>query len=485
MTSRLTIAQSQLRLADPHECTDIKDIRGIHEAIFDALVTRGPDLRIIPGLAQSWKVSGDGCTWTFFLREGVEFHNGESFDSTAVKFSIERMAAPSAGAALGAPAVYAQYLGGTQINTPNKHTLELTTGTPNADLLDILVDGYILPPQATQAMGDDFKFNPIGTGAFKFVEWVAGDRLIAEANNSYFGGTPKAKQVIWQLVPESADRTAALRKRKADIVSHIEPSAVKQITATKDAHTVKLRDVTSIIYLFNCSRGPLKDLRVRQAINLAVNKNEIIESVLHGAGYPLSGFVSPMHFGFNPEVKPYPYDPDQASNLLAQSGYEDGLIIELSTPTSLPAEALELSQHIASQLARVGIDVDLNVIPDRELYANKVRRKEIGDLCCFDSSPISTYRVLREKISSRYKGAWWQGYQNLEVDNLIEEGNRTIDENRREEVYAKCFRLIRDDPPWLFLHNHERIYGVADRLGDWRPRLDGCIIPQHVPTQAR
>ena len=480
----LTITQGWLRVVDPHDCTDVKEERSIHEAIFDALVTRGPDLKIVPGLAQSWEVSPDGRTWTFFLQQGVEFHNGEPFNSEVVKFSIQRMARPEMGAALGAPAVYAQYLEGVRMKAVDDYTIQLTMESPNADLLDILVDGYMLPPQALQKMGDDFKHNPIGTGAFKFVEWVPGERVVAEANESYFRGAPRVKRVTWKMVPESAERVKELKSGRADVISGVEPGDIEEIAAGEGIHVVKLRDTTSIIYLFNCARGPFKQAKVRQAVNYAVDKTGIINSVLHGAGYVLNGFAGPSHFGFDAEIKPYPYEPVKASKLLAEAGYADGLTITMDSPTSSPAEALQLSEIIARQLEEVGIHTDLNVTTDRALYANKVSRKEIGDMCCFDSSPLSTYRVLREKISSRFRGAWWQGFENEQIDELIDMGNQTVDDKKREEVYRQCFRLIHEDAPWLFLYNHQNILGVADRLGDWCPRLDGCIIPQHIPLPA-
>jgi len=491
MKGTLTIAQptrseSQLgcfKLVDPHDWTDVKEIISINEAIFDALVTRGPDLNIMPGLARRWEVSPDGQSWTFFLHEGIAFHNGERVDSHAVKFSLERMAKPPTEAAFAEATVFTQYLQDVQIEALDDYTIRLTTESPNADLLDILVDGYMVPPKAIQNMGEDFKFNPIGTGAFKFVEWVPGERVVAEANDLYFRGAPEVRRVVWQLIPESAERLRALKCGEADIILGVEPKDVDEIGTKQGIHVVKMRDTCSYVYFFNCFKeSSFRHFKVRQAVNFAVDKTAVINSVLQGAGYVLSGFVGPLHFGFDPGVEPYPYDPPKASKLLAEAGYADGLTITIDTPTSLPAEAEQLSKVIAEQLEKVGIHANLNVTKDRLLYANRVRRKEIGDMCCFDSTPLSTYRVLREKIGSRFKGTWWQGYENKEVDELIDAGNQMFDDVKREDLYRRCFRLIHDDPPWLFLYNVQNIFGVADELGDWRPRLDGCVIPQWVST---
>ena len=470
------------KLVDPHDWTDVKEIMSINEAIFDALVARGPDLNIVPGLARRWEVSPDGRSWTFFLHRGITFHNGERFDSHTAKFSLERMARPPTEAAFAEATIFTQYLQDVQIETLDDYTIQLTTESPNADLLDILVDGYMVPPKAIQAMGESFKLNPIGTGAFKFVEWVPGERVVVQANESYFRGAPEVKRVVWKLIPESAERLKALKRGEADIILGVEPKDTDEIDAEQGIHVVKMRDTCSYAYFFNCARGPFRHSKVRQAVNFAVDKTAVINSVLQSAGYVLSGFVGSLHSGFDPEVEPYPYDPAKASKLLAQAGYADGLTIAIDTPTSLPAEALQLSKVIAEQLEEVGIHANLNVTRDRLLYADKVRRKEIGDMCCFDSTPLSTYRVLREKISSRFKGAWWEGYENKEVDELTDAGNQMFDDGKREELYRRCFQLIHDDPPWLFLYNVESIFGVADKLRDWRPRLDGCVIPQWVST---
>lgn len=476
----VTIAQPRLELVDPHDCTDVKHERSVHEALFDALVTRRDDLKIVPHLARSWTVSPDGRVWTFSLSQGVQFHNGEPFNGQAAKFSLERMANPEMGAALGAPAVYAQYLGDMEVRVLDEYTIEVTLESPNADLLDVLVEGYMLPPRAVQRMGDSFKSNPIGTGAYRFGGWMDDKVLVAHANTSYFKGTPDGEKIVWKILPDAEERVAQLRDGSVDVISRVAPECVQRIDEMSKAHVVELRGPTCIIYLFNCSQGPMRESKVRQAINFAVDKVEIINSVLDGAAYLLSGFVSPLHFGFDPELKPFPHDPDRALQLLSEAGYGDGLEITMDTPTSSPREALQVSELIARQLAEVNIDTSVRITTDRAAYASNVRRKEIGDICCFDSSPLSTYRVLREKISSRFEGAWWQGYKNEEVDRLIEEGNRTIDRERREAIYRRCFRLIHEDPPWLFLYNHENTFGVGDRLGNWEPRLDGCIIPQSM-----
>lgn len=477
--AQLTIAQGILRLVDPHDCTDIKEARSVHEAFFDALVTRNQDLSYGPGLAKSWTVEPDARTWTFTLHEGITFHNGEACDTEAVKFSIERMARPDTGAALGASAVYAQYLGGTELEILDAQTLRLTTQTPTADLLDILVDGYILPPKAVENLGAAFKDSPIGTGAYRFVEWAPNNRIVGEANSDYFRGAPASKRVVWKLVRDQQARLDALTNREADIAIDLGPT----ITAapTNDSVSfIKIRGTTSIIYFLNCRKGVCQDQRVRQALNFATDKGEILETLLKGGGYPLSSFVGAGHMGFDPDLEPYPHDSARARELLSAAGYKNGLSLQMISPTSFPAEAEPLSQLLVSQLERVGIHCELTIMFDRTEYANAVRRKEIRDLCCFDSSPLSTYRVLREKLSEENRGAWWQGYGNPKVDMMVDQARRTVNTVARAQLYRECYRTVHEDAPWLFLYDPQHTFGVSDNFRQWRPRSDGTVIVQGV-----
>lgn len=470
----------RFKLIDPHDWTDVKEIISVNEAIFDALVTRGTDLKIMPGLASNWKVSPDGMSWTFFLRKGIFFHNGESFNSQTAKFSLERLINPPTRNTFDETTIFTQYLTGMHISTPDSHTLHLSLESPNADLLDVLVDGYMVPPQAIKKMGESFKFNPVGTGAFKFLNWIPDDRVVAEANESYFRGVPKIKRVVWKLMPDVNARLDALKDGEVDIITGIDPKVANHFDGEPGIHLLRMRDTTSYTFFLNCMRGPFKDIKVRQAINFAVDKTAIINSIFDGSGYALSSFIGPLHFGFDDQVEPYPYNPEKATLLLKKAGYSDGLSVTIDTPQSLPTEALHLSEMIAKQIRRVGIHSKINITKNREIFAHKVRKKEIGDMCCFDSTPLSTYRILQEKISSKFMGAWWQGYSNNKIENLITEARRTINDKEREELYRHCFRIIHEDPPWLFLYNTQNIIAVTNNLKKLNPRLDGCIIPQWV-----
>jgi peptide/nickel transport system substrate-binding protein len=232
----------------------------------------------------------------------------------------------------------------------------------------------------------------------------------------------------------------------------------------------------AIIFMANALEGPGRDRRIRQALNYGLDMDEIIAEIKHGAARPLSGYLDSNHFGYNPETPPYPYDPDKARSLLAEAGYPDGLTLVFDIPLVMPDEMPELARLMATQYERVGITLEIVEHEDRPAYSEMVREKRINDAAGFDSSPRSTYRVLREKIHSGLRGPWWEGYQNEDVDSLIEKAQATISDPDRQAIYRQIYTIIRDDAPWIFLYNPTLYWGVASTMKDWKPRADGLLI---------
>jgi peptide/nickel transport system substrate-binding protein len=479
MTKTLTIVQPALRMADPHDCTDAKDVLSIFGALFDPLAVRGPGFDFVPALAESWQVAEDARTWTFQLRPGARFHNGEAVDAESVAYSLERMARPEMGATLGAPGVYHQYLAGMQIAALDARCLRLTTAAPLADLLDILCCGYILPPRVAERAGAGFKRQPVGTGPYEFVEHRPGACIrVAARGDGLFGERPAYDAIEWRQVPEPAERLRMLADGQAQIATRLPPEGLPRDTAIGACRS---QGTTAYILMFNAAAGPFQNPRLRQALNYAVDRREVIRKVLGGAGYPLAGFVSPRHWGADPDRAPYPFDPERARALLRAAGYGSGLRVVLDSPTALPDEAVRLCGVLVEQLGRVGVEVAVNTVADRDAYANQVRLKQIHDMCVFDSSPLSTFRVLREKIDSRFKGSWWQGYRNPEVEARLDQAAATVDDARRRELYRECFRLLWEDPPWLYLYHHQEITGLAAPLRGWRMPGHGIIDVRRLP----
>jgi peptide/nickel transport system substrate-binding protein len=459
-------------MEEPHDCTDSKDVLTVLDALFDGLVRYDAQMKYEPAIAESWDISKDARTWTFRLRKGVVFHNGTPCDSEAVRFSLERMSRPDMGVTLGAPGVYNQYLQGMQIETPDAHTVRIKLSDPMADLLDVLVTGYILPPDEVERLGSEFKYHPLGTGPYRFESYEQGVALSMSKHDQYFDGAPVFDQVTWRVESDPGERVRMLHDGEAQIATSLPPDVTD---GAADARFQRSRGTTAFIIIFSAQKGPLRDPRIRQALNLAIDRDAVITQILGGAGCPLTGFVSPHHFGYDEAEAGQSYDIDKARSLISDAGFSDGIRLTLDSPTSLPNEAVPLSKIVTEMWREIGVDVEIVYTEDREAYAHNVRLKKIHDMCIFDSSPLSTFRVLKEKIDARFEGSWWQHYHNSRVESLLDQATLTVSDEAREAIYQQCFRILNEDPPWLYLYNYETITATTDALEHWKLPAHGVV----------
>ncbi|WP_372922885.1 ABC transporter substrate-binding protein [Roseovarius sp.] len=469
------IAQARLSIHDPHDCTDASDELPILHAVYDTLVRRvGQDF--VPHLARTWEVSDDAQVWTFHLHSEVRFHDGSPCDAQAVKASFERMAREDKGYTLGAPAVWRQYLGEARIDVMDSVTLSMTLAAPMADLLDVLEQGFIVAPSAIAALDAGDYGAQVGSGPYRLTS-ITPDAITATRCDRHFAGDPANPQVTWRLVPDPADRLALLERGAVQVANGLDFEASRGLGAMRHEYLSPV----AIIYLLNAATGPLTDAWVRRALSLAVDREALVETVMHGAAKPLRGFVSPNHYGAG-QGSGAQMDRDLARVLLAEAGYPDGLKIEVDCPTRLPDEAERLTAAVADQLSEVGIMFNVHVHPEREDYAHMVRRKDIRDMCVFDSSPMSTYRVLYEKIDSRIAGSWWQGYANPGIEALIDKGRVTTDRAARAAIWREAYARLQDDPAWLTLYNPIRVIGLAGDHPGFAMPADGVIDVARLPA---
>lgn len=463
------IAQARLPLVDPHDCTDVSDALAVLEAVHDPLVRRGAT-GYEPGLATGWTVSPDARRWTFDLREGVRFHDGTPFDAGAAAATLARMIRPGMGATLGAPAVWAQYLGGARFVPEGAHRLAVELAEPMADLLDVLVYAFaVSPDEAPDARGV-----PSGTGPWRAAA-VQDGALHLEPVPGHWSA-PANGALRLRHVPDAGARLKALASGAAAVANDLPFGAPAPAGTTVQGYL----DPMAVIFLFNCDRPAVADPRIRRALNLALDRPALLAEVRRGAGVPLHGFVSPLHDGHAETVDTGPFRAE-ARRLLAEAGAGAGLSLTVDTPTSLPAEAEALTAAVARQLGEVGVALTVRRWEDREAYAHMVRRSEVADLCVFDSSPMSTFRVLHEKIDSRVRGAWWLGYRNPAVEALIDRARAETGEARRHALFRECYRLMQDDPPWLTCYCHRRSIGLRGAHPGWGMRRDGVLDLRALP----
>jgi len=468
---KITVYQSSVSPGDPHICSDSANRLSILFSVYEALVKLDKDGNYQPSLAESWTIGEDARTWTFNLRSGVTFHNGEVLSANDVVATLNRVLDPALGGAFGTQGVYISYLGDAEISAPDDMTVRIVTEEPMADLLDLVVAMVVSPESELSNLPDEY----VGSGPYKIVEKNE-NRIIMKAHEEYWGEPPQHREIHWIAEPDAEKRVEALLSGQADIASDIGIKGKEKISEDGGALPHELKTGLCIIFMCNAMKGPCKAPRVRQALNYAIDKNKIIEEIKHGAATLLNGYLTPHHFGYNPETPVYPYDPEKARQLLADAGYGNGLKLVFDIPSVMPDEAPQLAQMMAEQYKTAGISIDIVTHKDRAAYSEMVRDKKIHDACCFDSSPRSTFRVLREKIHSGLKGPWWQGYDNKQINSLIEKAQATINNTKRQKIYRQIYTIIRNDAPWIFLYRPTRYWGINSAMKDWKPRADGLLI---------
>jgi peptide/nickel transport system substrate-binding protein len=465
----LTILQPRVLVGDPHVMSDDRSRLSILFSMYESLVRRDLSGNYCPTLAESWTLENDARTWTFRLRHGVRYHNGDSLDSGDVVETLERVCDPSMGGELGTSGVFASYLDGAVLKALDRHTVEITTTEPMADLLDLLVDLPIVPKSALGGLPE----KAVGSGPYRLVE-ADNDLVVLEAFADYWDGRPNIDELHWRAVPDAGQRVTSLLANEADIVSDLSPESCQAIQDSAEAEVVSAQSSVCAIFFCNLRSGVCVDKRVRQALNYALDVQELINTIMDGAALPLNGPLTPLHFGYDP-VEPFTHDPAKARALLAEAGHEDGIQLVLDVPTILPDEATELARLMVRQFAEVGIDTEVREFTDRPAYAEMVRDKQMDDAACFDSSPMSTYRILREKLHSGLAGPWWQGYTNPDVDKLLDQARATNDVGLRRDFYQQVYRLVHDDAPWIFLYNPTLFWGVGPAARSFVPRVEGLI----------
>ncbi|MEM6745687.1 MAG: ABC transporter substrate-binding protein [Pseudomonadota bacterium] len=473
----LTILQPSNPRDDPHDCTDAKASLSLLRAVYDTLV-RVDGAKITPALATDWSVSPDARAWRFQMRPGVRFHDGAPCDVAAAARSIRRMAREDRGVTLGATGVWAQYLGGADIHAEDSSTLAIDLAAPVADLPDILAQGFIAAPAMLDALDGGNPAALCGTGPYRF-ETADETGVTARAFEDHWNDPPANRHVRWQAEPSAEARVQNLRSGEAQVACALHPDIAATLPP-QEFTCVEHLDPVSIIFLMNAAEGPLADARLRRALAQALDREAMCAAGSQGAARPLHGFMAPVALGAASGRKLAP-DPEAARKNLAEAGHAGDLTLTLDCPTRLPDEAQALSAELARQLAPLGVRLDIRLHEDREAYAHRVRRGEIGDLCVFDSSPLSTFRVLYEKIDSRVQGSWWQGFSNAEVEALLDQGRATVDTPARARIYARAYALLQEDPAWLTLYNPVQTTALAGRHESFAMPSDAVLDVAALP----
>ncbi len=442
-----------------------------------------------PALAHDWEVSEDGLKYTFYLEEGVTFHDGTPFNAEAVKVNFERWADPEHEYAFADEGyVYSMYgtmFGGykgeeghviEEINVVNDYEIEFVLNQPLGFFLQNLGMSYfaITSPAALEEYGPEINKNPVGTGPFKFVSWTKDDSIILDKFEDYrVEGLPKLDRVIFEVIPDNAARLIALRSGEIDIMDGLNPDDAAGVEA-EDGLELLTRSENNFGYVgFNTQKEPLDKVEVRQAINYAIDKQAIADALYAGYATTAKNPLPPGYLGYNDDVEAYGYDPDKARELLAEAGFEDGLDIELWTmPVARPymPDPETVSQIVQNNLADVGINATIV----REEWAPYLEKTLQGEHQLFILGWSGTNGDPDYFLSSLLHGSNVGSsnrtfYVNEEVDELLDGAKRAIDQDERAELYAKAQELISQDSPMVTLVHSTPVMATTSKVKNYVP----------------
>ena len=432
--------------------------------IHDTLFQPNEDASIAPRLAEKWERI-DELTWRVTLRKGATFHDGSPINAAAVKFSFERMNAP----ALKSPNL-SKISAFKKIDIIDDLNFTIATEKPYAPGLYMLAYYLpIVPPKAvTEAGPDGYNAKPVGSGPYRVVRWSPGEEVVLESYPGYWGPKPAFKRVIFRTIPEESARIAALLTGEVDIISGIPMHQRKRVAASGRAYLTN--QLGNMPYLgLNTYQPPLNDVRVRQAVNYAIDRVKINQALFEGKAIIGSGAFSPRTFGHDPALKPYAYDPARAKALLAEAGYPSGFALRLTYPTYIP-QIQEQTEAIASDLAKVGIKVTLEPLERAVMWDNYKAGKNQMFIYWWDDAPEPDryiYPLLNSKSRDYY-------YKNPKVDDLLDRARTIMVRSEREKVYHAADRMIMEDAPWGFLYVVPEVFGVANAVA-YEGKRDGFL----------
>ena len=477
--AQLVISQpAEATTMDPGRSTQVLTVNYFVN-LYDTLTRWDTSLQLQPGLATSWKNVNE-TTWEFTLRQGVKFHDGAPLTAEDVKATLERNLQP--GKTVVTPGFTT--IEAVQIASPTVIRIITKKPDPLIAVRMAQMGSQILPARLTTDDGvKELARRPIGTGAYRFVEWVKDERLVMEANRDWWGweGKPPAiERVVWKPIPDDFPRIVALEKGEADIITNVPPDRMKSIADGRATRLVTVQATRYVVLSMNTTQPPLSDKRVRQAMHYALDVPAIIKNLYAGMGKPFSGGVADTDFGYNAALKPYPYDAGKAKALLTQAGYGGGIDLTVHAGTGTMVNDKALIETIVDMWSRVGIRgrIEMMEMGARQRMNNERAVPPSGLLLGNPQSTLldadgSLWRIFHP---TGFNGKYWIGSQpGQRFHDLMEQARYSLDPKKRKALYAEATAIIHEEKPWLELFQEVVVYGTSRRVA-FRPRADYRLI---------
>ena len=477
---------------DPHFFNLFSNIN-VSDHMFETLVKMSPDSQPIPGLAESWRLIDD-VTWEFKLRRGVKFHDGSDFTAEDVAWSIDRV--PLIANSPGRFDSYTKAIVSKQI--VDAHTIRFKTATPYPLMLPDLTAVFIVSKKATAGAlpqglaSEDFASGKgmSGTGPFKFVRFARDDRVEFERNDAYWGPKAAWTKVTLRFIAADPTRVAALLSGDVDAIENVPTADLKRIRENQNLNffskvshrmiyfNLDQRDKTPFVFDNDgkpMDKNPLKDVRVRHALSMAVNRDAIRDRLMEGLSLPTANLVPPALFGHNPTLKPV-FDADGARKLLADAGYPNGFSLTFHGPNNRYVNDDQIMQTIAQMWARIGVKAKVEAMPLAVYFPRGTKKEFSVTLVGWGAQTGEASSPLRALLAceNKEKGFGvinYPSYCNPKMDALLEEGLRTVDDKKRLVLFQNAVKVAVDDAALVPVH-HQVTTWAAKRTIDYVGRTD-------------
>ncbi|KGQ70591.1 hypothetical protein OA57_05480 [Chelonobacter oris] len=437
--------------------------------MFDGLVLRTETFELVPGLAEKWQMSDDGLHFRFELRRNVLFHNGERFDAEAVKFTFDRLLAEDNGLQR------ALYDSIKQIKIIDDYTVDFVLKRYDPSFLTKLsgYGGMIVPPDYIKKYGErHFDIYPVGTGPFKFVESKEDDFLLLKANPDYFAGVAKTDSLLFRFIADEEQRVQAFLAGELDILHDVPFAAILRIQNANGMDIVAVPGFNVQTLQFNLDKKIMQDIRVRQALNMAIDKQALINILLKGHGRTVAGLQTEIMFGYAPTLAVYPYDVAQAKKLLQQAGVKAGETININ---------YRVSNHNIYEMARaVGVflkALDLNVklvpvIEQLHLRNGFVPTEQSDEIFQFGWNGWTMDYGDSAYLLYHSSQSWNPQIHSAKLDTLLDRQRNLKDKTERERLLQEIAAFLHQQAYYIPLFNEDSIYAVSDNVKNFIPAPD-------------
>ncbi len=440
----------------------VVDVTGgsIAAKLFNGLVRLGDDLSVVPDIARKWTISEDGRTYRFSLRSGVKFSNGREVKAADFKYSFERVLSPDTKSprtwlfdyVLGA----GEFMRGEAeevegIRVLDDYTIEIVLKEPFSPFIGLLTmpNAYVVPEEEVRRLGPDFSSRPVGTGPYILKSWLPGREMVLEARGDYFDGSPKVEGIVYRVIPEDLTTVAEFELGNLDAIAIPAAEFSKYKDSPKWREQITSAEGLNTYYLgLNCSKPPFDDAEVRQAVNLAIDRERILATIYEGRGKLASGPVPDVLRRWE-APEPYPYEPEKAKAIIKRKG-AFGKSVEFYINTDL--EVIDMAEVIQSYLKEAGLDVHLKQL-EWSAFKQAINGGE-ADLFWLswwaDYPDPENFMFPLFHSENHGPGGNRVLYINPEVDALIKAGQRAASEKLRNESYSKAENIIAAEAPWVF-----------------------------------